>query len=87
MGPVVAEIFEGPHFGTIFGLLTVALIGGGAAGPAVAGLLYDRTGDYALAFWLCMALCAVGAFAIWRASPGLVRTVAGRTSGARVVIR
>jgi hypothetical protein len=32
MGPIVAEIFEGPHYGSIFGMLTVALIGGGAAG-------------------------------------------------------
>jgi MFS family permease len=80
MGPVVAEIFEGPHFGAIFGLVTVPLIAGGAAGPAVAGLLYDRTGDYSAAFWLCMALCAVGAAAIWFAAPGKVRAVAGRAT-------
>jgi MFS family permease len=80
MGPVVAEIFEGPHFGSIFGLVTVPLIAGGAAGPALAGLLYDRTGDYAAAFWLCIVLSAVGAAAIWRASPGKVRAVAGRAT-------
>ena len=39
MGPIVAEIFEGPHFGSIFGTITVALIGGGAAGPWVAGFI------------------------------------------------
>lgn len=33
MGPIVAEIFEGPHYGAISGTLTVALAGGGAAGP------------------------------------------------------
>jgi hypothetical protein len=33
MGPIVAEIFEGPHYGSIFGTITVALIGGGAVGP------------------------------------------------------
>jgi MFS family permease len=80
MGPVVAEIFEGPHFGSIFGLVTVPLIVGGAAGPALAGLLYDRTGSYGAAFWLCIALSAVGAVAIWRASPGKVRAVAGRAT-------
>jgi hypothetical protein len=31
MGPIVAEIFEGPHYGSIFGTITVALLGGGAA--------------------------------------------------------
>jgi hypothetical protein len=33
MGPIVAEIFEGPHYGSIFGTIIVALIGGGAMGP------------------------------------------------------
>ena len=33
MGPIVAEIFEVPHYGSIFGTITVALIGGGAMGP------------------------------------------------------
>src|SRR5262249_25777220 len=38
MGPIVAEIFEGKRFGSIFSLLMVALIGGGAAGPFFTGL-------------------------------------------------
>ncbi len=33
MGPIVAELFEGPHYGSIFGTLTIASITGGAAGP------------------------------------------------------
>jgi MFS family permease len=78
MGPIVAEIFEGPHFGSIFGLLTVALIGGGAAGPLIAGMVHDRTGDYSGAFILSIALCLVSIIAIWRAAPGKVRMVAGR---------
>jgi MFS family permease len=79
MGPIVAEIFEGRHFGSIFGLVTVALIGGGAAGPAFAGVLFDRTGSYRMAFMICIVLCAVGMVAIWRASPGKVRSVVGRS--------
>ena len=42
LGPIVAEIYEGPHFGAIFGSVMLAAIGGGAAGPWVTGLLYDR---------------------------------------------
>ena len=34
MGPIVAEIFEGPHYGTIFGTIAMALTSGGAAGPS-----------------------------------------------------
>src|SRR6516225_8248653 len=59
MGPIVAEIFEGPHYGSIFGTITVALIGGGAAGPWIAGVIHDATGSYRLAFMLCIACCIV----------------------------
>ncbi|MBS0219247.1 MAG: MFS transporter [Proteobacteria bacterium] len=78
MGPIVAEIFEGPHFGSIFGLLSMILISGGAAGPLVAGMVHDRTGDYSAAFILSIVLCVISIFAMWRASPGKVRMVAGR---------
>src|SRR4029453_4293415 len=50
MGPIVAEIFEGARFGSIFSLLMVALIGGGAAGPFFTGLLHDVTGTSTHAF-------------------------------------
>jgi MFS family permease len=78
MGPIVAEIFEGRHYGAIFGCVTVALIGGGAVGPWMAGVIHDATGSYRLAFMLSIACCAVSAAAIWMAAPGKVRVVAGR---------
>lgn len=78
LGPIVAEIFEGPHFGTIFGTVMLAAVTGGATGPWITGLLYDRTGNYNAAFWLALALCFVSAAAIWLAAPRKVRLVAGR---------
>ncbi|MFM9887143.1 MAG: MFS transporter [Burkholderiales bacterium] len=78
MGPIVAEIFEGPHYGTIFGTLTIALIGGGAAGPWTAGLIHDLTGSYQLAFALAIGCCTVSAIAIWLAAPRAVRLVPGK---------
>ena len=33
MGPIPAEIFEGRHYGSIFGTVMLAAILGGAAGP------------------------------------------------------
>jgi MFS family permease len=77
MGPIVAEIFEGRHYGAIFGTLNVALIGGGAAGPWAAGLIHDATGSYRPAFLLAIGLCAVSAAAIWAAAPRRVRVVPG----------
>jgi MFS family permease len=79
MGAIVAEIFEGPHYGAIFGTLTVALIGGGAAGPWIAGIIHDVTGSYRLAFLLAIAGCVTSAAAIWLAAPRKVRVVPGRT--------
>jgi cyanate permease len=80
MGPIVAEIFEGPYYGSIFGMLTIALIGGGAAGPWVSGIIHDATGSYRMAFVLAIACCLVSATAIWLAAPRKVRLVPGRIS-------
>jgi len=55
---------------------------GGAAGPWVAGILHDLTGSYAAAFWICIGLNVISALAIFRASPGKVRAVAGRVRAA-----
>ncbi|HEV8676982.1 MAG TPA: MFS transporter [Methylomirabilota bacterium] len=78
-GPIPAELFQGRHFGTIFGTLNLAAGAGAGLGPWVTGVLYDRTGSYAPAFWLAIALSVVSAGAIWLAAPRKVRAVAGRT--------
>ena len=78
MGPIVVEIFEGPHYGSIFGAITIALIGGGAAGPWVAGVIHDAQGTYRPAFLLAILCCFVSAAAIWLAAPREVRCVPGR---------
>lgn len=78
MGAIVAEIFEGPHFGAIFGTVMVASMAGGAAGPLVAGIIHDATGSYHWAFILSIGCCLVSAASIWFAAPGKVRAVAGR---------
>lgn len=78
MGPIVVEIFEGKQFGTIFSLLMTALIGGGAVGPLVTGLLHDWTGTYTIAWWLGIGFSFVCALTVWIAAPRKVRVVAGR---------
>jgi MFS family permease len=77
-GAIPAELFQGKHYGTIFGTLSLASIVGGAIGPWVAGALHDRTGNYVLAFWLAVGACVVSAVAMWLAAPRKVRAVAGR---------
>jgi MFS family permease len=78
MGPIPAEIFAGKHQGGIFGMVMLAAILGGAAGPWVAGVMHDLTDSYTPAFWISIGGCIFSAGAIWRAAPGKVRAVAGR---------
>jgi MFS family permease len=80
IGAIPAEIFQGRHYGTIFGTLMLASIFGGALGPWLTGALHDSTGSYALAFAIAIACAAVSALAIWLAAPRQVRAVAGRVA-------
>jgi MFS family permease len=78
VGAIPAEIFEGRHYGSIFGTLMLSALAGGAMGPWFMGFVHDRTGSYSLAFWVCIGCSLFSAFAIWRAAPSGVRVVAGR---------
>jgi len=78
VGAIPAEIFQGRHYGGIFGTLMLAAIAGGAAGPWVAGALHDATGSYTPAFSIAIGCSVVSAGAIWLAAPRKVRAVAGR---------
>jgi MFS family permease len=78
MGPVVLEIFQGKHYGSIFGTIMLAALAGGAAGPWATGLLHDVTGSYTIAFAVGIAVSLLSAISIWQASPGKVRAVAGK---------
>ena len=78
MGAVVLEIFQGAHYGSIFGCIMLAALAGGAAGPWVTGFIHDLTGSYTIAFAIGIGVSALSAFAVWMASPGKIRAVAGR---------
>ena len=78
IGAIPAEIFEGRHYGTIFGMLMLTAIPGGAVGPWLTGLLHDTTGSYRAAWWVAIACSLLSPIAIWCAAPRKVRRVAGR---------
>jgi MFS family permease len=78
LGAVVLEIFQGKHFGSIFGTVMIAVMTGGAAGPWITGVLHDFYGDYQLAFAIGIGVSALSAIAIWQASPRKIRAVAGQ---------
>jgi MFS family permease len=83
IGAIPAEIFQGRHYGTIFGTLMLASIAGGAAGPWATGAVHDVTGSYAPAFVVAIGGCAFSTVAIWLAAPRKVRAVAGRVAAIR----
>jgi MFS family permease len=84
MGAVVVEIFQGKHYGSIFGMVMLAALAGGAAGPWVTGFLHDLSGTYTLAFIIGIGVSGSSALAIWMASPGKIRAVAGQLHRAQV---
>jgi MFS family permease len=80
IGAIPAEIFQGRHYGTIFGTLMLASIGGGAVGPWLTGAVHDATGSYTIAFWIGIGASLLSVIAIWLAAPRKVRMVAGRVA-------
>ena len=77
-GAIPMEVLQGARYGSIFAVLNLASNAGAGTGPWVTGLVHDRTGSYAPAFWLAIMLSAVSIAAVWRAAPRKVRLVAGR---------
>ena len=79
IGAVAIEIFEGKHFGSIYGTLTLAGAGGRRRGsmdhrrdPRPDRQLRDsRSGS-------ASCVCAVSILAIWMAGPRKIRAVAGQ---------
>ncbi len=58
---VLSHCFGDRYLGEIYGAMTLTLFPGGALGPIFAAQLYDRLGDYQVAFGV-FALLNVGAF-------------------------
>jgi len=57
---LVAEVFGRAHIGEISGFLFAIASGGAAAGPYIAGLIFDLTSSYVGAFLLDAILVAIG---------------------------
>jgi len=59
ISPLVAEHFGIRSHGVLFGIVLFAGTFGGAAGPILAGHLFDITGSYSSAFWICAAVGSI----------------------------
>ena len=64
-----SDVFGGPSFGTIFGLLAVAYPIGGAVAVYAGAVSADQLGSYTAAVAIAVAASIVWAIALWRAGP------------------
>jgi len=60
ISPLVAEFFGIMSHGAIFGIVMFGGTLGGAVGPFLAGYIFDVTGGYDLAIWICILMSALG---------------------------
>lgn len=63
MAYLTSRYFGLRHYGFLYGTVYSCFWVGIASGPALAGRLYDATGDYAIALWSIVGLFLVGAVA------------------------
>jgi MFS family permease len=68
-GPAItaktADLFPGPHLGTILGAITIGTGIGAASGAWMAGWSFDLTGSYQVAFALSILFYSCGGVAFW----------------------
>ncbi|MEJ2219693.1 MAG: MFS transporter [Desulfobacterales bacterium] len=58
--PIVAEFFGIKSHGALFGITMFFGMFGGALGPFMAGYVFDITGAYAGAIWICIVISVLG---------------------------
>jgi predicted MFS family arabinose efflux permease len=62
---IVAQIFGMRYLGTLFGIVFLSHQVGGFLGVWLGALLFDRTGDYTIIWWVAVALGLVAALIHW----------------------
>lgn len=74
--PLVAELFGLRSHGLILGVASFGYCMGSAAGPFLAGYIFDVTGSYNVAFLLCAAVSVVGVIlsAVLRPTKGITKS-------------
>jgi MFS family permease len=72
LSAIAADLFPGPSFGTIFGLISIGSGLGGALGPWCGGYVYDLLGSYRPAFLLALGALFGVIACFWIATRRLV---------------
>jgi MFS family permease len=68
-GPIitamVADMYQGKHFGSIYGFIVIGSGIGGALGPWLGGYLHDLTGSYKIPFITCIPILVLACILVW----------------------
>lgn len=68
------DVFGGPNFGTIFGLLAIGYPIGGTVAVYIGAIAFDATGSYALLIPVVLGALAAWSASLWIAGPRRVRS-------------
>jgi MFS family permease len=71
---LLADYYGRAHYGSIAAALGVFVVAGRSVGPVAVGILRDRTGQYAAAFWVMAALSLLAAIAVYLAEQAAARS-------------
>jgi len=75
--PLITKLFGLKSLGVIFGLAVMGFSVGSAIGPFVSGYIFDITGNYYLAFEICIAILVIGILVNVTIRPTLLK-IAGK---------
>ena len=76
LGAASADIFQGRHFGSINGFLTLGFGLGGIIGPWFGGFVFDTTKNYSTALMVAILVTCVAFTLFWIAAPRKIRKLA-----------
>jgi MFS family permease len=72
---IAADIFQGKHFGAIYGILAFGIAIGHIFGPWLGGYLFDLRQSYTIPFAISSVGVLLGCLGVWIAAPRKVRLV------------
>jgi MFS family permease len=75
----VADLFHGPHYGRIVGMMVLGFALGGTISPWLAGYIHDVTGTYTSVFAMLAVSLILTAALMWLAAPRKVSPIRGST--------
>jgi predicted MFS family arabinose efflux permease len=75
-----ADLFQGRHFGSILGTITLGFSIAGATGPPLAGFIHDKTNSYFPAFFLILGSLIAAAVLMWLIAPGKITSAQAITA-------